>query len=171
MAYIPLFDENGKRDKARRYIDENNPLAQPVSRRKAETLLGKLANRPSSGKHFNPQKELETTTTNKKQVPSKLSSRTPSRYSRDIDNFAKKHNMRKQDVRRDPQFKMLNKEFSQKLKQRDKLINEINFKIRKREDVSELMEKKDELTEQLGHLAREIGRKRSDDFSEFGSTI
>lgn len=169
MAFIPLYVD-GKRDSARRYVDESNP-SNIISRRQFDNLSGKIAVRPSSGKRFIPQVDnLATTTTNKQQVSTKLSSKPPSRYATDIDNYARKHNMRKQDARRDPQFKLLNKEFSQKLKKRDALINEIEFRKRKKEDASNLIKQKNDLDEQLGHLAREIGRKRADDFSQFGST-
>jgi predicted GIY-YIG superfamily endonuclease len=179
--YTPLFDANGKRDKARRFVNEKDSK-DIISRRQHDNLTGAIASRPSSGKRFKPEsipskvvsavkREVPITQTGgKKAVRGVKIRKPPSRYSADIQTFAKKHNMKAGDVRKDPQFKLLNKDFSRKAKQRDALINEIALKNRKKEDATNLIEKKNELDEELGHLARELGRKKPEDFSPFGQT-
>ena len=96
--------------------------------------------------------------------------KAPTRYQADIANYARKHNMSKQQARTDTQFKMLNKEFSSALKEREKLINAILEATRHHKDATDLINKKNILDERLGHLAREIGRKKPDDFVPFGQT-
>lgn len=178
--YKALFI-NGKRDKARRYESGNGSI---ISRRQFEKASGLLANRPSS----QPKSALKkiatsvvskvtgrevpvTQTGGKKAVRGVKISRPPSRYSADITNFAAKHNMKKGGVRKDPQFKLLNKEFSAKAKQRNVLINEMALKQRKKEDASKLIEQKNKVDEDLGLLARELGRKKPTDFTPFGQTV
>lgn len=51
-TYKELFI-NGKRDKARRFYEVGDPT-KLISRRKHDTITGKIASRPSSGKHFKP---------------------------------------------------------------------------------------------------------------------
>lgn len=58
MAFIPLYDDSGKRDKARRYVNEKNP-SDIISRRKFDALSGALAKRPSSGTRFNPLSKVK----------------------------------------------------------------------------------------------------------------
>lgn len=163
--FTPLFI-NGKRDKARRYVSKSDDTVK-VSRRQYEKASGLLANRPSSQPK---SKQVPTPTPRGKAVKGVKIEKAPSRYSADISNYAKKYGLSKQQARSDFTFKLLNRQFSQKLKQRDTLINEIALGQRKKQDVSSLIAQKNNLENELGNIARDLGRKDASDFTPFGQT-
>src|SRR5882757_2780086 len=119
MANFKALFINGKRDKARRYVDATNPN-NIISRRQHDNVTGKIATRPSSGKRFKAEsipsriastvkRDLPITQTGgKRAVQGKKIQKPPSRYSSDIKTFATKHNMTPSEVRKDSQFKLLN---------------------------------------------------------------
>jgi hypothetical protein len=163
--YTPLFT-NGKRDKARRYENRQGDI---ISRRQYEKASGLLSHRPSSQPKGKQVPSIPPTPRGKAVKGVKIE-KPPSRYSADIANYAKKYGLTKQQARGDFTFKLLNRQFSQKLKQRDKLINEIALGQRKKQDVSGLIAQKNDLENQLGEIARQLGRKKPSDFTPFGQT-
>lgn len=100
-GYQPLYDENGKRDKARRYYnDESNRV---ISRREHDERL--------QGKSFE-QKARE------RKEQGTILSTGMQRYNRNLETYAKSSGKTIRQVRRDPEFikynKMLNTELAKR---------------------------------------------------------
>lgn len=123
-TYKELFI-NGKRDKARRFYEVGDPT-KLISRRKYDTITGKIASRPSSGKHFKP-----TTSTHKGvsvPKPSKVTQIVPGgtpggklkEYKSRVKAYAGTHNMTFAQTRSSKTFQGLNTQTRKKGKDLEK---------------------------------------------------